>query len=514
MKIFLVTMGIVGTGLFLLSPLFAQDVTLQYSTYLGGAFNNDVGYDIDVDSTGCAYITGNTDSYDFPTVNPYQSSNGESTETFVKDIFVTKFSSTGSVLLFSTYLGGSDDDEGRGIAVDAGAAVYVTGFGWSENFPTVNPYQASLGSSSDPASYYDAYVTKLSSTGSTLLYSTYLGGVYADYGNGIVVDQLGCAYIGGRTFASEFPTVNPYQASHAGSWDSFVVKFSSTGSSLLYSTYMGGNDIDYANAIAIDSGGCAYVAGESESLSFPTVNPYQSTLTTGGSAAVVTKLGSTGSTLIYSTYLAGDGADYAYGIALDSEGSAYVTGQTQSTSGAILFPTTAFAFQTVSGGGQSDAFLTRFSPSGSTLLYSTYLGGDSTDVAYGVDVDQSLNAYIAGSTSSEDFPTANPYQSLTGGDLEGFITRFDSAGSAVLYSTYLGGAHSDSCRGMVLQSDAPGVAYVVGYTASSDFPTVNPYQDSLSVPAGSTVDAFVARLYYAGPAITPTPQITATPTPS
>ena len=411
----------------------AQDVTLEYSTYLGGAGNNDEGHAIAVDSSGCAYVTGETNSSDFPTANPYQPSFG-----VTKDIFVTKFSSTGSSLLYSTYLGGNSSDFGRGIAVDAGAMAYVTGYTQSTNFPTVNPYQASYAST---FTYYDAIVTKLSSTGSTLLYSTYLGGASDDDGNGIAVDTIGCAYVTGQVYSTNFPTMNPYQSSNAGNWDAFVAKFSSTGSSLLFSTYLGGGSTDYGNAIDIDSSGCAYVAGQSISFVFPTENPYQAARAGGAADAFATKLGSTGSTLIYSTYLGGDGQDYGYGIALDSEGSAYVTGRTQSTSGAVLFPTTSTAFQPASGGGASDAFVTRFSTSGSSLEYSTYLGGDDEEWGYGIDVDPSLNAYVAGETWSRNFPTKNPYQAASAGSVNKvFVTRFDSAGSAVLYSTYLGGS--------------------------------------------------------------------------
>ena len=257
------------------------DPVLLYSTYLGG-FNNEEGYSIAVDAVGQAYVTGYTYSTDFPTVSPIQAFGG------VSDAFVTKLSAAGS-LLYSTYLGGNNSDRGINIAVDAAGHAYVTGETFSRNFPLVSPYQATFGGVTD------VFVTKLSAAGSLLLYSTYLGGTGNDNGSGIAVDAAGQAYVTGVTASRDFPTVNPVQA-FGGVRDAFVTKLSAAGS-LLYSTYLGGNTIEEGSGIAVDTAGQAYVTGETYSRDFPTVSPYQATFGGGLSDAFVTKLSAAGSLL-------------------------------------------------------------------------------------------------------------------------------------------------------------------------------------------------------------------------
>jgi hypothetical protein len=376
------------------------------------------------------------------------------------------------VLSYSTYLGGGSDDYGYGIAVDGSGNAYVTGSTHSSNFPTQNPYQADQGGA-------DAFVTKLSSFGNSLIYSTYLGGGSDDAGYGIAVGGTGNACLTGFTVSSNFPILNPYQTDQDG-WDVFVTQLSTSGNSLIYSTYLGGGDLDRGYGIAVDGGGNAYVTGLTISTNFPILNPCQADQ--GGVDAFVTKFSNSGS-LMYSTYLGGGGADIAYGIAVYGSGNAYVTGNTASSNFPTLNPC-----QTDQGG--DDAFVTKLSNSGNSLIYSSYLGGGDGDAGFGIAVDGSGNAYVTGYTLSTNFPILNPYQTDQGGR-DAFVTKLSSSGSSLIYSTYLGGGGGDYGYGIVV--DGNGKAYVTGLTGSSNFPTLNPYQTD---QGGE--DAFVTKLSNSG----------------
>jgi len=394
-------------------------------------------------------------------------------------------------LRYSTYLGGSKDDYAYGIAVDGIGSAYVTGSTSSTNFPIANAYQPVNAGS------YDAFVTKLNSAGNTLEYSTYLGGSGSESGNGagIAVDGSGSAYVTGYTTSTNFPTKNVYQATYAGNGDAFVTKLSSAGNTLDYSTYLGGSNSDCGNGIAVDGSGRAYVTGYTYSTNFPNANAYQGALA-GPNDAFVTRLNSAGNTLDYSTYLGGSGYDPANGIAVDGSGSAYITGYTTSTN----FPT-ANAYQGSLLGAQ-DAFVTKLSSAGNTLIYSTYLGGCSFDNAAVIAVDGCGNAYVAGQTGSINFPIKNAYQASHAGYIDAFITKLSSAGNTLIYSTYLGGCDSDTALGITV--NGTGNAFVIGYTNSINFPT-NAYQ---AANAGSN-DAFIAIIGYAPPN---TPSIPSGPT--
>jgi len=314
------------------------------------------------------------------------------------------------VLAYSTYLGGTGADYGRGIAVDSAGCAYVTGHTYSTDFPTENPYQGMS------AGVYDAFVAKLSADGTALVYSTYLGGSDSDHGYAIAVDSAGCAYVTGHTSSTDFPTENPYQGTYAGGGDAFVAKLSADGTALVYSTYLGGGHLDYGFGIAVDSAGCVYITGATWSSDFPTENPYQGTYG-GGRDAFVTKLSADGTALVYSTYLGGSGSDLGWGIAVDSEGCAYVTGVTRSTD----FPTEN-PYQLDNAGG-GDAFVTKLSADGTALVYSTYLGGSDWDHGFGIAVDSEGCAYVTGVTRSTDFPTENPYQLDNAGGGDAFVTK-------------------------------------------------------------------------------------------
>jgi hypothetical protein len=409
-----------GPGGFV-SKLNPMGSALLYSTYLDGGGPSGIA----VDSAGNAYVTGGAGP-SFPTtedaLQPVYSGNG--------DAFVAKLNPSGSALVYSTYLGGSGYDQGNAIAVDSAGNAYVTGGTRSTNFPTMNPLQpANAG-----GLFGDAFVAKINAAGSALAYSTYLGGSDSDQGNGIAVDSAGNAYVTGFTGSTNFPTTpGAFETTGPGG---FVSKLNPIGSALLYSTYLDGGG---PSGIALDSAGNAYVAG-SAGPNFPTTkDAVQPTFGGGNSDAFVAKLNPLGSGLMYSTYLGGSGDEdqdqYNFvlipgGIAVDSKGSVYVTGNTFSSD----FPTTPGAFQTLCNHGNvsgctrfGDAFVTRLTPSGSALVYSTYLGGRYTDEGVGIAVDRAGNAYVTGFTVSTDFPTKNP---LTGtgpdfGNGDAFVTKID-----------------------------------------------------------------------------------------
>jgi len=476
------------------------DPALSYSTFLGGS-DSDTGYGVAVDADGNLYVTGSTGSIDFPTASPYQAADGGDF-----DVFVTKLNPAGTALVYSTYLGGSGFDRGTAIAVDAAGNAYLTGMTASNNFPTTSgAFQTTFGDGTCGTAFCsDAFVTKLDPTGATLLYSTYLGGGDADFGQGIAIDAAGNAYVTGSTLSTNFPTKAPLQAAKAGNpdpSDAFLTKLGPDGKGLVYSTYLGGAGGDFGQAVAVDSAGNAYLTGYTfSSEDFPTHNPLHST--NAGSADVfVTEVDSAGAALVYSTYLGGSGLDRAFALAVDGSGNAYLTGDTNSPD----FPISGGALQPSMGEGTcgaapcADAFVAKLSSAGSALAYSTYLGGVDLEQGSGIAVDASGNAFVTGFTRSDDFPTLHPLQSAFGGGTCGpnacpdaFVAELDVTGSGLVYSTYLGGDETDF--GQAIAVDASGNAYVTGSAASHDFPVIAGAIQAArggGVPAG---DAFVAKI--------------------
>ena len=411
-----------GISAAFVAKLNAAGNELIYSTHLGGS-GGEVGIAIAVDTGGNAYVMGLSLSTDFPTTSgAFQKTPGGGLEAFV-----TKLNPAGSAPVYSTYLGGSVDGYGNDIAVDSGGNAYVTGETESRNFPTVNPLQADCGLNS-VGHCSDAFVTKLDPTGSELIYSTYFGGrgFFGEGSNGIALDAADNAYVTG--FASDnFPTTpGAFQTAFGGGTsNAFVAKLNATGSALVYSTYLGGSLDDDANDIAVNSGGNAYVTGETQSPDFPKTNPVQPAFGGGGSDAFVTKLNAAGSALIYSTYLGGSEDDTGNDIAVDTGGNAYVMGETQSTDFRTANP-----LQPLSGGGV-DAFVTRLNPTGSNLSYSTYLGGSGDDKAKSIAADTSGNVYLTGTSSSTDFPTLNPLQPASGGGTGAFVVKIGEQGPQI-----------------------------------------------------------------------------------
>jgi hypothetical protein len=336
-----------------------------------------------------------------------------------------------------------------------------------------------------------------------LVYSTYLGGSPLDEGLAITADQVGNVYVAGHTFSSNFPTTaGAFQPGDPSPSDftAFVTKLNANGSGLAFSTYLGGSRNDRASAIAVDTSGNVYVAGTTFSYDFPTtpgavqaVDPDFS-----GTDAFATKLNPSGSALVYSTYLGAGGLDTALGVTVDSAASAYVIGWTTSTD----FPTTAGSFQPAHAGGWSDAFVTKLNSAGSALVYSTLLGGSSGEErGRGIVVDGAGNAYVAGTSWSTDFPTtANVPQPFDPDTFaaDGFVTKLNATGSALIYSTFLGGANGDDANGIVLDETAS--AYVTGYTESYDFPTTSGAFQT-SQPTAGGPDSFVSKLNPGGTAL-------------
>jgi hypothetical protein len=458
------------------------DPVVSYSSYLGGT-STDQGFAIAVDSSGSAYVTGNTNSADFPTAGAiYPNRNGTST-----DIFVTKLNPTGTALIYSTYIGGTRSDYGKGIAVDSAGNAYVTGYTNSfGGFPLVNALQPNFGG---PSGFIggsnDAFVTKLNPAGDALLYSTYLGGSDNDYANGISVDSAGSAYVMGSTVSTNFPTATPLQPTRAGSRDVFVTKIDPGGTTLAYSTYLGGSGLEYGDtSIAVDAAGCAYVTGMTSSTDFPTVNAIQ-TMFGGTWDMFVSKIEATGAALEYSTYLGGAGDDRGYGVAVDSTGSAYVVGLSNGGD----FPT-ANALQPTFAGGV-DAVVVKLNSAGAALVYSTYLGGSGVEYGYRIAVDAAGSAYLTGVTNSTNFPTAIPLQAAQadgGVFFDTFVTKLSSSGRGLVFSSYLGGGADDYAYGIAV--DQMGNAYVTGYTTSTNFPTAGPLQPT---NRGNT-DAYVLKI--------------------
>ena len=389
------------------------------------------------------------------------------------------------VLTYSTYLGGSGGDTGAAVTVDASGNMYLVGTTSSLDFPTTSGVvQSTLSGQSN------VFVTKLTAAG-TAAFSTYLGGSGTDSGAGIALDASGNIYIIGTTTSTNFPTTaGVRQTTLNGPSDAFVAKLNPTGTALIYSTYLGGSGGEAGNGIAVDSSGSAYVTGATGSSNFPIVGASFQTAYGGGTAdAFITKLSPDATSLVYSSFLGGGSYDAGASVALDPAGEAFVTGTTASTN----FPTVT-PFQPALAGG-TDAFVSKVSSNGTALVFSTYLGGAGTDQGTSIALDASGNVYLTGSTTSKDFPTSGPAQSTLGGGADAFVSKLLANGSALAYSTYLGGSGSDTGYGIAV--DSSGNAYVVGSTASPDFPSVNPIEGFISPN-----DAFVAEVAAGGAAFT------------
>ena len=456
------------------------DPTLAFASYLGGS-GDDYGHAVAVDKAGCAYVAGETGSFNFPSVGAEQAAMAGNT-----DIFITKWNAAGTGLVYSTYIGGNNRDVAMGVAVDAAGNAYVTGFTYSANFPiTSGALRASFVGTSK------AFVLKLNPSGNGLTYSTFLGGSGADYGSGIAVDASGNAHIAGYTSSVDFPvTAGAYQPAYGGgSYDGFLAKLNAAGSALVFATYLGGLGNDTAAGVALDPSANIYVTGQTQSGNFPTMNPLQPT--GSQSNAFVVKTNSSGQ-VSYATFLGGTGLNNGTGIAADAAGNAYVTGFTNAPD----FPGTSTGYQN-SNKGSYDAFVAIINTYGSGVTNATYLGGSGSDIGYGIALDGSGNVLIAGSTNSIDFPVSNAVQTSYGGGGDAFVAAFNNQLNSLLYATYYGGSGSDLVAGIA--GDSAGNAYVTGWTNSGGSSV------GLLIPPGSFqasgmggVDAFVAKFAVSG----------------
>jgi hypothetical protein len=390
-----------------------------YSTYIGGSgFDQAVG--IAVDAQGNAYVAGFTNSANFPTTTSGLQRTLGGDPRVDDDVFVLKLNPAGSTLVYSTYVGGSGFERASGITIDTDGNAYVAGFTDSTNFPTTTGAYQRTYAGGDQYGGGDAFVLKLDPIGSTLIYSTYIGKNTNDMATAITLDPQRNAYVTGYTDATDFPTsLGAFQTKNGGIGDVFIVKLDQTGSTLLYSTLVGGSTDDYAMGITADDQGTVYVTGYTLSSDFPVTNgSFQETFK-GVFDAFVLKLDQTGSNLLYSTFVGGSTYDKAYSIAVDAEGIAYVTGSSNS----VDFPTTYGAFQ--SGKlGSTDAFLFKLDHNGSHLINSSYLGGRAWSEAYAIDLDDQGGAYLAGFTSSTNFPVSeNGFQRSFAGGYDAFMTK-------------------------------------------------------------------------------------------
>ncbi len=489
------------------------DPTLRYATYVG-ASGNDGGRGIGIDSAGNVYIVGNTTSATLPTVSAVQANYGGMSSNFMNgDAFVAKFSPTGA-LVYLTYLGGSGDDSATAVAVDTSGNAYVVGLTTSTNFPLASPLQPNFGGMGGKGFVRtgDAFAAKLNPTGNKLIYSTYLGGSQDDAALAVAIDIQGDAYIAGVTLSMNFPvTANAYQGFYRGGlgeplrasgfpmWDPgdvFIAELNPSGSQLLFATYYGGTSDDAAFTIALDSANNIYIGGCTISPDLPTTTgALQRSF--GGSEVqnknvlfgdgFVAKFNPTGTALMYSTYFGGSGDDCVSSIAVDSSGDVFMTGSTSSQ----FLKTTTGAFQPLYSGYTirpklighlyGDAFVGKLNPTGSALLYLSYLGGSNNDAGMAIAVDSGGNAYVTGFTDSTNFPLAgSSLQTKFGGDGkfdnrvpygDAFLCVVNPTGTALLYSSYFGGNFDDIGAGIVL--DGSGGVYITGGTASTTLATTS-----------------------------------------
>ena len=463
------------------------DPTLAYSTYLGGN-SGDEANSIAVDSAGSAYVTGNSESTNFPVKGGFQPTRTTPCPT----TFVTKFAPDGKSLVYSTFLGNGCGDAGFGIAVDRFGDAYVVGATFDPNFPGNH-----LGPQSPDG---NAFAAKINPAGNVLVYGVTFGGSSQNRAaaNALAIDGSGNAYITGFTGSADFPvTANAFQHVYptGATQSAFVAKLNFSGTAFVYASFYGGHHITAGNGIGIDGSHNAYVTGFTNTTVPTTAGAFIRNKPTKtcperpgpcrGFSAFVAKFNSTGTALVYATYLAGNGDDIGEGIAVQN-GFGFVTGQTFSTN----FPTTAGAFRRTAP-GTGDAFVTKVNPSGGSLAWSTYLGGKATDEGKSIAVDSTGHPHVAGATTAQTFPVKNAIQSTFAGTQDGFLTKLAANGGSLIYSTFLGGSNQDFATAVRL--DGAGNAYVCGTSQSPNFPTTaGAFQRTSSGPLDES--AWVAKV--------------------
>lgn len=463
---------------------------LLYSTFLGGS-DWDHARAISVDETGSAYITGCSKSSDFPTTPGAFNDNLQDNQ----DVFVAKLDASGVELIYATFLGGTSYREcGLAIAVNDTGNAYLTGETFSVDFPTTPgafDRHLDIGSA-------DVFVAKLNPGGTDLVYSTFLGEGDWESGWAITVDEVENAYVTGWTYSFDFPTTpGAFDTSHNGDEDAFVVKVNTSGTDLVYATFLGGRANDWAEAIAVDETGDVYVAGSTYSSNFPTTPGAFDRNYDWNCDVFVAKVNADGADLIYATFLGSDGMEWNPAMAVDELGSVYVTGYTNS----INFPVTSGAFDT-SLDGSWDVFVAKLDVSGTDLSYGTFIGGSNWDWGFAITVDGTGSVYVTGDTGSSDFPiTAGAFDTIYNA-ADAFVVKMDPNGSALIYATFLGESGGD--RGEAIALDELGNVYIMGITTSSDFPITS---DAWDTSYNGNQDAFVSKLAMGRKPLTKTPVI-------
>ena len=466
------------------------DPELVYSTFLGGS-SQDLGEHVTTDSDGNVYVTGSTESKDFPTLNPFQTAITSGT---TDDAFIIKINPEGTAILYATYLGGSFDDVGNAIAIDASGHVVVTGKTKSVTDSPIRNFPITPGAFVEDdinAIFWNGFVTKLTPEGDDLVYSTLLAGSADNtLSNGLALDEAGNAIVTGYTGDRNMPLVNPLQDERKGSVDAFVMKFDGDGQAL-FSTFFGGSGNDRGWGLDLDADGNIYITGTTDSDDLPLQNAFQATRA-GEEDGFLARLSADGQTLLFSSYFGGSGNDTPNDVAVDEAGQAYLTGTTQSTN----FPISN-AFQPTYGGGVEDGFALKINES-STVAFATYLGGDGDDQGWSIALDEANNLLMTGTTSSSDFPLQDPRQATNGGGTSDvFITQMLNDGSGLLYSTYFGKSNDDT--GQAITATADGSVYVTGTiftrTPPVDFPTENALQPA---PGGGFREAFLVKIDIGG----------------
>jgi hypothetical protein len=445
------------------------DPLLEFSTPLGGT-GFDEGLGVAVSTARNAYLLGSTFSTDFPGALAPRPEQADT-----RNIFVVKLSRDGSDLEYSAYLGGSGDDIGRSITVDATGDIYLTGSTTSEDFPATTLAQK-------PAeSEVDVFVIKLSVSGSAIRYGRVIGGSADDSGSGIAVDNVGNAYVVGATASPDFPVGNSVQLAYSGEEnDAFIFKLNASGTSTLYSSYLGGSLNDQANGVKVGRDGSAYITGSTGSADFPVLGGYLEALQ-GIEDGFLARLAPDGGSLNFATYLGVGQQSAGSALDLDRDGNAYIVGTVEYSPG--LQP----GGDQQSEGLSSQAFVLRLDPSGKERGFLTLLGGGGEEQGTGIALDRESNVFVTGFTESPDLPVDGSLQPAYGGNGDGFLAQLDSAGNIVTYN-YIGGSAFDAGQGLAV--DGQGNAVVVGSTFSPDFPTANPLQASY----GGEGDAFVLRI--------------------
>jgi hypothetical protein len=455
------------------SAAAATTPSLRWSTYFGGT-GFELGTGVALDAAGNVYLAAKTSADGLATAGAAQMSRGGGS-----DALVAKFSPTGT-LLWATYLGGAGNEETYGLVVDGGGNACIVGYTNSTDFPRIGGFQLSN------AGFVDVFVAKLSPSGA-ILWSSYLGGSSNDYIGDIAADAAGNIYVTGWTDSPDFPLVNAFRST-LGLTDAFVTKIASGGGSIMWSTFLGGNDTDAGHGLVVDSTGAVIVVGETISSDFPTAGGFQTT-PGGYQDGFVAKILPDGSGLAWGSYLGGNISDVIWDVAVDSPGNIYVTGLTSSTD----FPLSN-ALQSAPGPG----FVTRINANGSGLVWSTYFPG----VGWGLALDGAGKVYVTGKTSLVSLPIVDAYQSSINGPNDTFITRISNNGSAFEWSTYFGGTVGEQAWEIAVNPTGTTIA-LVGETTSPDFPTLNGYQSTLTGATAAFLTVFDAAATGPGGGIGP-----------